>query len=113
MKRIITSIAFAVAVFSALIISGISDSPTWWSDILPWVITFSISIIIAGIPYNIESIRRYTYPALVVLLAWGYEHRLIYSQFSYHANIIYHRQGASYRNLYILTQNLYDQVMFD
>lgn len=112
-RKFITTLTVLISGISILIITGMPDAVNWWELTCPWLFIFFVSMIIGVTVNNLNVIRRYTYPALVVILAWGHEHRLLSTQFSYHANSIYHRHGSSYNNLYVLTQNLYDQLMFD
>lgn len=110
-KKIITGISFATAFFAAIIVSSVGEVDNWWQISKPWVWVFIISSLVGVITYNITEIRRYTYPSLVCILAWMYEHKLIATNFSYRSHIIY-RKYNSYARLFQTTQNLYDAVMF-
>lgn len=110
-KKIITGISFAVAFFAALVVSSVGEVDNWWQISKPWVAVFFIFATVGVVAYNITEIRRYTYPSLVCLLAWMYEHKLIANNFSYRSHVIY-RKYNSYGKLFKTTQNLYDAVMF-
>ena len=54
------------------------------------------------------SIRRITFPALICMRAWLYDHGLASSKFSNHTHRVFVYFDRSYRTLYSAVQSAFD-----
>jgi len=107
-KKIITYILATVSLFSILLASGIKDIEGWEEIARPYFLVWFISLTIALIIVNINYIRRFTYPAIICLLAWLYDKKIIHTKFSKSTYRVYKYYGKSYSKLFAVVKNAFD-----
>ena len=108
--RNITSIVLAIiSIGSAILASSIKDTVDAPRQELPFYVIALITGIIALVLHYWSSIRRATYPAIICMWAWLYDHKLAKSQFSSHTYRVYVYFGRSYKNLYAKVQSAFDE----
>lgn len=110
--KLLSNISFILSTVCAVMVASVSEVPNWWDITKPWAIAFFVFVAIYIVSNNIDEIRRYTYPVLVCILAWGYNHKIIYGKFAKMSYIMYQKYNSNYYKLYTKIQNLYDKVVF-
>lgn len=105
---IILGIVSCGALFSA---SAVKDTADCFKYELPLLIVAIVTGIIAIVLYKWVAIRRVTYPALICMWAWLYEHKLAKSEFSCHTYKVYVFFGCSYSKLYDTVQDAFDHYL--
>jgi len=111
LRRVISIILGLVsggALFSA---SAVKDMVDCFKYELPLLIVALVAGIIAIVLYKWVAIRRVTYPALICMWAWLYEHKLAKSEFSRHTYKVYVFFGRSYSKLYDTVQDAFDHCV--
>ena len=108
MKKVIASIFYIGAIFSAIIAAGVPNVSNWWELSKPYYIIFVISLIIATSLTFTNQIRRVSYPILVCISAWAYKHKVLMTRFTRSTYRVYKVVHSSYSELYDYTQALFD-----
>ena len=111
LRRVISIILGIVSCGALFLASGIPDTADSFKYELPLLITAIIAGILAIVLYKWIAIRRVTYPALICMWAWLYEHNLAKSKFSSHTYRVYVFFGSSYSKLYDMVQDAFDQYL--
>lgn len=111
MKKIITYILYIVSFTAFILASGIKEVANWVDIARPYFAIGFSTLALALILSNIDNIRRYTYPSIVCLWAWLYEHKILRSTFSKSTYIVYKRYGKSYSVLFDSVQDAFDQYL--
>lgn len=111
-KNIITGFFGSIALTSVYLASGIVEVPNWLELAKPFFVIGFISTVVAMIAYNINHIRRITYPALICLSSWAYKNKIIKTRFTKNTYRLYRWKGRSYRNLFGYVQQLFDVMYF-
>lgn len=96
---------------SALISSGVKECAEWFTYAKPFLMFAVITGILAAIIYNWNYIRRFTYPCMICIRAWLYEHNLSASKFSRHTYKVYVHFGRSYKRFFFEVQDAFDQYL--
>lgn len=109
-KRIIFAISCTTSVISGLAVSAIRDSASWWEITKPFLAVWIISTILALTIYNINNIRRVTYPTIVCISAWAYQHKIIMTKFTQSTYRVFKWKNKSYKQLFGFTQDLFDAM---
>lgn len=107
-KRIITYVLVGISFTSIMLATGIKDVTNWWDIAKPFFIVWGITLVVALLIANINQIRRVTYPALVCVSSWAYEHRFVTTQFTHNTYKLYKWKNKSYSALYDYVQDLFD-----
>ena len=108
MKKIITYILGLVAISSIFLASGIKEVADWHNIAKPYFIVFYVCVAIALLINNWNYVRRFTYPTLVCISSWLYNHKIIRTAFTKNTYRLYKWQKKSYKNLFIYVQDLFD-----
>ena len=111
-KNIVTGFFGTVSLASIYLASGISEVPNWWELAKPFFVIGFISLVVALVIYNINHIRRVTYPALVCLSSWAYKNKIVKTKFTKNTYRLYKWKGRSCRNLFGYVQQLFDVMYF-
>lgn len=111
MKKIITYILYFVGFAAFVLASGIIGVANWLDIARPYFVVGSVALAIALVISNIDNIRRFTYPSVVCLWAWLYEHKIWKTSFSRDTYLVYKRFGKSYSNLYYSVQDAFDRYL--
>ena len=109
-RKILFGISCTTSIVSGLAVSAIRDSANWWEFTKPYFIVWVISTILAVILYNINYIRRITYPTVVCISAWAYKHKIIKTKFTQSTYRVYKWKNRSYKQLFGFTQDLFDAM---
>lgn len=109
-KKFIFTVSCITSIVSGLAVSAIRDSANWWELTKPYFIVWVISTILAVLIYNINYIRRVTYPVIVCISAWAYQHRIIVTRFTLSTYRVYKWKNRSYKQLFGYVQDLFDTV---
>jgi len=109
-RRIIFTVSCITAIVSGLAISAIRDSANWWEITKPFLAVWIISTILALTIYNINNIRRVTYPILVCISAWAYQHKIVVTKFTQSTYRVFKWKNKSYKQLFGYTQDLFDAM---
>ena len=88
--------------------SGAKEGLNWLSVAKPYMIICVVTMTIAIVLYNLDNIRRVTYPAIICAWAYLYEHKILTSDFAKHTYRVYTYFGKSYRLLYLKVQSAFD-----
>jgi len=109
-KRAITIILAGTAVVTGLAASAIKEIPGWWEVTRPLFIIYMLSIIVAITINNFNYVRRITYPVLVCVCAWLYQHKIVTTKFTQSTYRVFKWKNKSYRQLFGYTQDLFDAM---
>ena len=109
-RKIIFATSCITAVISGLAVSAIRDSANWWGLTKPYFIVWAVSTILAVVLYNINYIRRITYPMVVCISAWLYQHKIVVTKFTQSTYRVYKWKNRSYKKLFGYTQDLFDAM---
>lgn len=109
LRKILSIILGVISVTSVILTSAIPDSPDCFKQELPFYIVGIVAGILAIVLHYWMTIRRITYPAIICMMAWLYEHKLARSKFSSHTYRVYVYYGESYATLYSKVQGAFDQ----
>lgn len=93
---------------SALLSSGVKESADWFLYAKPFILFAIVTGLLSLIIHKWDFIRRFTYPAIICVYAWMYEHNLTNSEFSQHTYRVYAHLGKSYRKFYHKVQAAFD-----
>jgi len=88
--------------------SGAKEDPNWLAIARPYLIIWAILLGIAIVLYNWNYVRRVTYPAIICIWAYLYEHQILTSEFAKHTYRVYSYFGKSYKRLYLKVQGAFD-----
>lgn len=88
--------------------SGAKEDLNWVSAAKPYLIIWAVLLGLAIVIYNWNHIRRVTYPAIICVWAYLYEHKILTSDFAKHTYRVYTYFGKSYRLLYLKVQSAFD-----
>lgn len=109
-KKLITYILGFISIASIFLASGIKEVSGWEHTARPFFLVWFATLMIALIINNINYIRRFTYPAIICLLAWLYKHNIMHTEFSKHAYRVY-KYYKSFGKLYMAVQDAFDYYM--
>ena len=109
MRKTIAIFIGVLAFVSAGFASGAKEDPNWISIAKPFIIIWAVLLGIAILIYNWESVRRVTYPAIICVWAWLYDHHIAYSRFSKRTHRVFVYYDRSYKRLYKEVQDAFDQ----
>lgn len=112
LKRFVISMSIIVSTVSAVAIASVGEVDNWWQISSSWLVLFIVATSVGIITGNISEIRRYTYPAIICITAWAYEHNILVTKFARNSNIIFNKHNKDYHKLFQVVQDLYDAVMF-
>lgn len=110
-REIVSGIFGIVSFTSALLSSGVKECADWFNYARPFILFAVVTGLIALVIHKWNSIRRVTYPAIVCLWAWLYEHGVIKSKFSEDTYRVYKHLGKSYRRFYTKVQQAFDYYL--
>lgn len=108
LKKTITSVLYIISFTSVIIASGIKDANNWWNTARPYFIVWFVATVLAVCFSHFDQIRRVTYPALVCVSAWAYNHKIIKTKFTRNTHRVYKMNHSSYKNLFNYTQDIFD-----
>lgn len=111
MKKVISYILYAVGFTAFILASGIKDVANWLDIARPYFAVGSVALALALIISNVDNIRRFTYPMIVCIWAWLYEHKIWKTSFSKDTYLVYKQFGKSYSNLYYSVQDAFDKYL--
>ena len=111
MRKTIAYILYFVGFAAFILASGIRDVANWLDIARPYFAVGSVTLAIALVISNIDNIRRFTYPSVICLWAWLYEHKIIKTQFGKSTYIVYKRYGKSYSILFDTVQDAFDKYL--
>lgn len=111
MRKTIAYILYFVGFAAFILASGIRDVANWLDIARPYFAVGSVTLAIALVISNIDNIRRFTYPSVVCLWAWLYEHKIWKTSFSKDTYLVYKSFGKSYSNLYYSVQDAFDRYL--
>lgn len=109
-RKIFIGISCITSIIAGLAVSGIRESTNWWELTKPYFAVWAISTILAIVLYNINYIRRITYPMVVCISAWAYKHKIIKTKFTQSTYKVYKWKNRSYKQLFGYTQDLFDAM---
>ena len=110
--RNIVGTAFGCLSFSsAILASGVKETADWFQYAKPFLLFSLVTFIISLALCHWNSVRRVTYPAMICVRAWLYEHRLATSKFSEHTYKVYVYFGRSYKKFYTEVQDAFDYYL--
>ena len=112
MTRINIGLCFGIiALGSGVLASQMPESVDWLKQAAPflWVFVIGMFISITLIWWN--SIRRITYPAMICLWAWLYDHKVWDTAFSRDTYRVFKHLGKSYSKLYTTVQDAFDYYL--
>lgn len=110
--RNIISVALGIISCVSLFLgSAVKDTADCLTYELPLMMVALVTGVTALVLYKWLAIRRITYPALICVWAWLYEHKLSKSEFSRHTYKVYVFFGRSYSKLYDTVQDAFDQYL--
>lgn len=110
-RKLFSYISGAISLVAILLASGIKDTANWETIAAPFFWIWALSLCASLILYNWNSIRRITYPTIICIWAWAYEHKILSSTFSKHTYQVYVKLNKSYTKLYLVVQNAFDQYL--
>lgn len=96
---------------SAVIGSQVKETTDWLVQAKPFILVFIICMAISATLIHWNSIRRVTYPAVICLWAWLYEHRIWTTAFSRDTYRVYKYLGKSYSRLFDSVQSAFDYYL--
>lgn len=111
LRKIVTYILYGISLISILLASGIKQVANWWDIAKPYFIVWFICLVVGLVIGNINYIRRYTYPAVICLLAWLYGKKIINTKFSKSTYQVYRYYGKSYGKLFTKVKEAFDYYM--
>lgn len=111
LRNIISVVLGIISCGALLLATAVRDVADCFNYELPLLIVALVTGIIAIMLYKWIAIRRVTYPALICMWAWLYEHNLAKSKFSSHTYRVYVLFGSSYSTLYDKVQDAFDQYL--
>lgn len=91
--------------------SGAKEGLNWILAAKPYLIIWAITLVISVVLYNWENVRRVTYPAIICVWAYLYEHQILTSEFAEHTYRVYSYFGKSYKRLYLKVQGAFDRYV--
>ena len=111
MRKIIAYILGSISMISILLASGIRDIKGWEVVAEPYFMVWFVTLAIALILYNLNSIRRFTYPAYTCVSAWLYDHKILRTKFGKSTYRVYVFYGKSYSKFYDVVQDAFDRYL--
>lgn len=111
MKKFAVYILGFISIIAIMLASGIPNTPNWKSLSGPFFWIWLITLGIAELLYNINALRRVTYPVTICIWAWLYDHKLLTTEFSRHTYVVFTRYGSSYRKLFRAVQDAFDRYI--
>ena len=110
-RNIISVVLGIISCGALFLATAVKDTADCLTYELPLTMVALVAAVIAVILYKWTAIRRVTYPALICVWAWLYEHKLAKSEFSRHTYKVYVFFGRSYSKLYDTVQDAFDQYL--
>lgn len=111
MRKNISGILVMISLVAAGFASGAKEDPNWLAIARPYLITWGVLLGLAIVIYNWNHIRRVTYPAIICVWAYLYEHKILTSDFAKHTYRVYSYFGKSYKRLYLKVQGAFDHYI--
>jgi hypothetical protein len=111
LRNILSICLGIIAMGSAILASAIPDSVNSFKYEIPFYVVAIIAGVVALALHYWLVLRRITYPAVICMQAWLYEHHLSKSKFSCHTYRVYVVLGGSYKTLYNKVQGAFDQYL--
>lgn len=97
-----------VGLGSAVLGSQVKETTDWLIYAKPYIWVFIICMLISVLLVHWNQVRRVTYPAVICIWAWLYEHRILNSEFSRDTYRVYKHLGKSYSRLFNSVQTAFD-----
>lgn len=110
-KKIFISVLGIVSASSFILATGVNNSSAGDAILSMCLLAGFTSLAVALFLYNLDSVRRITYPAAICAWAWLYDHRIIRTRFSSSSYRIYRYFGGSYKKLFYKVQEAFDQYV--
>ena len=111
MRKNISGILGMISLVAAGFASGAKEDPNWLAIARPYLIIWVVLLGLAIVIYNWNHIRRVTYPAIICVWAYLYEHQILTSEFAEHTYRVYSYFGKSYKRLYLKVQGAFDRYV--
>jgi hypothetical protein len=108
MRKNISIILGMISFVAVGFASGVKEDLNWVLVAKPYLIIWAVLLGLAIVIYNWNHIRRVTYPAIICVWAYLYEHKILTSDFAKHTYRVYTYFGKSYRLLYLKVQSAFD-----
>lgn len=110
MKNIIANILYVIGIVSYILASGVRDVANWLDIARPYFAIGTLAIAIGVTIYNINNIRRVTYPMFVCMNAWFFKNKIIMTKFTRSTYRLYKFHNMSFKKLFIYVQDLFDMM---
>ena len=108
MRKNIAGILGMISFVAVGFASGAKEDPNWLSIAKPYLIIWAVLLGLAIVIYNWNRIRRVTYPAIICVWAYLYEHKILRTKFAKSTYRVYSYFGKSYKKLYLKVQDAFD-----
>lgn len=110
-NKIVSYILYAVSLTAIFLASGIKQVINWWDIAKPFFLVWLVCLLAGLIIGNVDYIRRYSYPAIICTFAWLHKHKILKTKFSSHTYRVYKYYGKSYKKLFEVVQDAFDQYL--
>lgn len=110
-KKVFISVLGIISASSFVLATGVNNSSAGDMIMSICFLVGFTSLAIALFLYNLDSLRRITYPTVICVWAWLYAHRILRTQFSFSTYKVYRYFGGSYKKLFYKVQEAFDQYV--